>query len=113
MSRGSFAPSPRKVADSMRMASATRSALRLLGGTAGECPGDLLRTVALDHVVDFDVVEVLDADAALEALAHFTRVVLEALERRNRALVHLDAIAHDAHPRLPIDDAAPHDAPCD
>src|SRR6185437_13279456 len=37
---------------------------------------DLFLGVALDDVADLDVVEVLDADTALEALAHFTHIIL-------------------------------------
>src|SRR5436853_7074057 len=40
--------------------------------------GDLLDDVALDLVADLDVVEVLQADAALVALAHLGHVVLHA-----------------------------------
>src|SRR5205085_1788949 len=79
--RGSFAASVRKVATSARTASATRSARRVLrSGGRLECARYLFLAVALDHVADFDVVEILDADAALETFAHFLRVVLEPAE---------------------------------
>ena len=56
-----------------------------------------LGAVALDDVADLDVVEVLDADTALVAfLTSFT----SSLKRRSdamRAVVHLDAVANDAH----------------
>src|SRR2546430_12050012 len=45
------------------------------------------------------VVEVLNADAALEALANLAHVVLEALERPDPPFVHLDAVADHPHPR--------------
>ena len=112
--RGSFASSARNVATSSRMASATRSerrcsvamhALRTstwIQACARPIPG----AIALDDVADLDVVEVLDADTALEPFAHFAHVVLEALERRERAVEHLDAVANDAHAALAVDDAA-------
>ena len=57
--------------------------------------GDFLGAVALDDVADLDVVEVLDGDTALVALLHFADVVLEAAERADGAVVHLDAVAND------------------
>ena len=69
-----------------------RSALR----SRFERPRDFLGAIALDDVADLDVVEVLDADTALEPFAHFAHVVLEAAQRRDRAVVHLDAVADDA-----------------
>ena len=45
-----------------------------------ERPCYLLDRVALDHIANLDVVEVGNADAALEALANFFDVVLEALQ---------------------------------
>src|SRR3954465_8409604 len=103
--RGSFTSSARNVATSSRMASATRSARRCapppcsLGmpvssrGRRIEGARHFLGAVALDDVAALDVVEVLDADAAFEAFAHLAHVVLEALERREGAVEHLDAIA--------------------
>src|SRR5580698_9980483 len=57
---------------------------------------DLLGVVALDHVSDLVAVEVVQLDAALEARADFVRVVLEALERADLALVHDLAAAPQA-----------------
>src|SRR5690349_829655 len=68
----------------------------------------LLGAIALDDVADLEVVEVLDADAALESFAHLTHVLLEATERRNGAVVNLHAIADDARAALPVDDSAAH-----
>src|SRR2546430_10034473 len=65
-----------------------------------ERAGDLLDAIRFDQVADLDVVEVLDADAALEALPHLAHVVLEALEGGDRALVHLHAVADRKSTRL-------------
>src|SRR3989454_9193849 len=67
---------------------------------------DLLDAIRLDQVSHFDVVEVLDADAALEALADLAGVVLEPLQRRDGPFVHLDAVADDADARGPRNHAA-------
>jgi len=48
---------------------------------------DLARLVDLEDVAFLLVVEVLEQDAALEALLHLPRVVLEALQLRDRRLV--------------------------
>src|SRR2546427_9654318 len=74
---------------------------------------DLLDLVRLDDVADLDVVEVLDPDAALEALAHLADVVLEALERGERAVVHLHAVANHPDLRRPRDPTRPHEAAAD
>src|SRR5512143_1943953 len=115
--RGSLASSARNVATSSRMASATRSARRFSFAIADsacrrglERARDFLGAIALDDVADLDVVEVLDANAALEAFAHLAHVVLKALERGNRAVEHLHAVADDTDTALPVDHAAPHRA---
>src|SRR5271157_5032663 len=61
-----------------------------VGRVAGPSEGrpDLLGVVALDDVAHLVAVEIVQLDAALEAGAHLVCVVLEALERRNLALVH-------------------------
>src|SRR3982751_3210997 len=71
---------------------------------------DLLGAIALDDVADLEVVEVLDADAALESFAHLAHVFLEATERRDGAVVDLHAITDDARTTLAVDDAAAHGA---
>src|SRR6202162_5217235 len=112
--RGSFADSVRKVATSTRTASATRSARRVLRRSArrrSQCSSHLFLTIALEHVTDFDVVEVLHSYATLESLADFLDIVLESAQRRNVAVVNLDAVAHDANAPSTIDDPAPHRAP--
>src|SRR5947207_2100311 len=114
--RGSFADSVRKVATSTRTASAMRSARRVLRRSArrrSESASYLLLPVALEDVADFDVVEVLDADAALESFAHFLHVVLEASERSDSSVVDFHAVADDSNASLSIDDAASHRAPGD
>src|SRR4051812_47341508 len=69
---------------------------------------DRLGAIALDDVAHLDVIEVLDADAALEAFAHFLHVILEALERRDRAVEHLNAVTYHADAALAVDHAAAH-----
>src|SRR5688500_3018381 len=75
--------------------------------------GDFLRAVRLDDVADLEIVEVLDADTALETLTHLRHVVLEAAERRDDAVVDLGAVTNDAHAGLAIDDAVSNEAPGD
>src|SRR4249920_2642572 len=70
---------------------------------------DLLDAVRFDQVAHLDVVEVLDADAALEPLADLAHVVLEALQRRQRAVVHFHAVANDADAPGARDHAAAHE----
>src|ERR671917_1763987 len=69
------------------------------------CRGDLLDDVALDLVAVLDVVEVLQADAALVALAHLGDVVLEAAQGADAALPRDDAVADEAGARVAADDA--------
>src|SRR5689334_17426403 len=85
------------------------------GSAGGRFEGarNLFGAIALDHVTHFEVVEVLDRDTALEALAHFAHVLLEATQRRNRAVVHFDAIANEPYPTLTVDHAASHPTPGD
>src|SRR5206468_2436358 len=66
----------------------------------------LFGAVALDHVPNLEVIVILDAKAALESFTHFAHVVLEALERRERPVEYLDAVADDADAPLAIDHAA-------
>lgn len=46
----------------------------------------------LDQVAGLDVLEAVDADAAVEAASHFRRVVLEAAQRTDPTLVNDDAV---------------------
>src|SRR5687767_7567429 len=74
---------------------------------------DRLDLEALDDVADLHVVEVHDADAALEAFADLAGVVLEALERRDLSGVDDRPVADQPHLRLPIDGALGDVAPGD
>src|SRR5437588_7851505 len=67
--------------------------------------GDLLDDVALDLVADLYVVEVLQADAALVALAHLGHVVLHAPQGGDAALPSDDAVTDEARARVAPDDA--------
>src|SRR5688500_4943963 len=64
-----------------------------------ERPRHFLGAVALDHVAHLHVVEVLDADAALEAFADLAHVLLEAAERPDDAVEDLHAVADEADAR--------------
>src|SRR4051812_6838542 len=68
----------------------------------------LFSAIALDDITDLEIVEVLDADAALETLANFTHILLEATERRDGAVVDLDPVTDDARTSLPVHDTAAH-----
>src|SRR6478752_3082044 len=57
-----------------------------------ERPRDFFRAVALDTVAHLDVVEVLDADTALEPFADLANVVLEPAQRGDGALEDLDRV---------------------
>src|SRR3954452_669349 len=63
---------------------------------AGSGPRDLALFVRLDDVTGLEVLEVGQPDAALEALVDLTSVVLEPLERLDRALPDDDALAQEA-----------------
>src|SRR5579862_4332308 len=65
-----------------------------------ECRRDLLDLERFDDVTDFDVVEAVEADAALEAGFDLRRVLLEAAERGDAALPHLHAAAEEARLRV-------------
>src|SRR5512132_2004853 len=82
----------------------------LSGGRRGRLaqvgPLDLPGLVALEHVALFDVVEVVEEDAALEPLLHLAHVVLHAPQRSDRRLVDHGAVANDAPLRSTADAAA-------
>src|SRR3954464_11223997 len=73
-----------------------------------ERPRHFLGAVVLDAVADLDVVEVLDADTALEAFADLAHVVLEPAQRVDRALEDFHAVADDADARVAANEPAPH-----
>src|SRR5687767_14934610 len=75
--------------------------------------GDLADLVRLDDVTFLQVVEVLDPDAALEALRDLSNVVLEAAERPDPAVVRDDAVANDPGATVPHDRATGDVAPGD
>src|SRR5581483_2455587 len=75
--------------------------------TDGSAPGtgDLLELIGLDDVALLEVLEVGEPNAALEAGRHRARVVLEPLERLDRAVPDDDALAQEPHARAARDDA--------
>src|SRR5207248_5717859 len=82
-----------------------------LGGSRGRGlvegrPLDGARLIRLEDVAFLHVVEAVEEDAALEALGHLARIVLEALELRDRRLLDDGAVAHDAHLRPAADEPA-------
>src|ERR1019366_3416657 len=64
---------------------------------------DLLDVVGLEHVLLLEVVEALEADAALHSFGNLARVVLEALEALDLAVPHDGAVAEQAHLAGPDD----------
>src|SRR4029079_2620356 len=68
-------------------------------------PGDLAFLERLDHVAGLEVLIVLEADTALEAVAHLAHVVLEAPQRGDLALPDDRAVAQEAHLGTTGDDA--------
>src|SRR5436190_1921694 len=59
----------------------------------------LLGLERFDHVADLDVLEPLDADAALEALPDLGHIVLEVPQRADLAFVDHAVVAQEAHAR--------------
>src|SRR5581483_7256452 len=70
---------------------------------------------SLDDVADLDVLELLDGDAALEALPDLGNVIFEVAQRGNFALVDHAVVAQQTHARGPgndsVDDHAAGDRP--
>src|SRR5205085_8512833 len=95
---------PQHPDDHDRARAALRRALRLraLGGDV-QPARHLLDLVRLDDVADLDVGVVLEARAALVPGRHLARVVLEALERADFAVVHDDAVAKQPRPGAALD----------
>src|SRR5262245_13752429 len=76
-----LAARPRHHEDEVLRGLAEEAVRRLRGGR------DALLQEHLDHVADLDVVEALEADAALEPGLDLAHVVLEAAERSDLAFV--------------------------
>jgi hypothetical protein len=75
-----------------------------LRGVAAEFVGELLGGEGLDDVACLDVLEAGEIDTALDALADFGDVVLDALERGDLALPDFFAIAQDADLSVALDE---------
>src|SRR3954468_21851886 len=67
--------------------------------------GDLFDFEAFDDVADLDILVILERHTAFVAVAHLADLVLEALQRLQRAFVDHDVVAQQADLG-----AAPHDA---
>src|ERR1039457_3708706 len=72
---------------------------------SGQRSRELLDDERLDDVSDLHVLIARDADAALEALLHLGRVVLEAAKRSDLAFVNDAAVANEAYGSRTRDDA--------
>ena len=83
-----------------RAAHSARSAAAPRAVAGAEPARDLLHLVGLDHVADLEVLEVVEADAALVARLHLARVVLEAAQAGDLARVDDDVVAHQAGRRV-------------
>src|SRR5262249_49884950 len=78
-----------------------------LGPRASRADGDALHREHLDDIADLDVVELLEADAALEPGLHLADIVLEPAQRPDLPLVDDDVVADQARLRVAgADDAA-------
>src|SRR5438445_11508907 len=78
-----------------------------LAGSSGGGFGEnlLLHGEAFEHIADFDVVEIRNADAAFETGAHFVGIFLEPAQRAHTARINNHAFAHDAHLGIALHDA--------
>src|SRR3974390_2799436 len=90
----------------------SRSPHQLLS-SLGSGPGDLAFLVGLDHVAFLQVLEVREADAALEARRHLAYVVLEATQGLDGTLPDDGPLAEEAHLRAPGDPPVAHVTPGD
>ena len=77
----------------------------VIDSDASQRAADFLDVVALDDVADAHVLVVLEGHAAFLAGLHLRDLVLEALERRELALVHDDIVADEPHMRAALHDA--------
>jgi len=71
---------------------------------------DLLDHVVLDLVADLDVVEILEADTALETFADFGGIVFESTQRRDVAFPRDYPVANKTRARVALDNAVDHHA---
>src|SRR6478672_5478341 len=69
---------------------------------------DALGHKGLNHVAFLYVIEVLEVNTALHAVADFAGIVLKTPERTDLAFVNLHAIAHQANIGIALDDAVQH-----
>src|SRR5581483_3408869 len=60
---------------------------------------DLVEGIGLDDVPGFEIVEVLDADAALVPLLGLPHIILEPTQRAQFALIHGYVVSHDPDAR--------------
>src|SRR5258706_1232586 len=97
-------------ASSRWICSAMRARRGALMTPSSEGARDLDHLEDLELVPDLHVVEVLDAESALETRFHFLHVVLEALERIELAGVHDHSAADDAHRRAAAHQTVGHHA---
>src|SRR5665648_102299 len=96
-SRGSLRSSMRIAASASLTVSLTLRVRDVAFTRRSLLPGDLDGPEGLDGVAFVDVLEALDADAALIARLHGLHVVLEAPERMDLALEHNGTLPDDAH----------------
>ena len=68
-------------------------------------PLHALHPVTLDNVADFHILIIFERHAAFLAGGDFTRVILEALELRQLALMHDDVVADQPHIGAALDRA--------
>src|SRR5262245_4259406 len=78
--------------------------------TRPESPRDLFDDVRFDDVAHLHVLVVLDPDPALVTGQHLARVVLEALQAADLALLHHDVVTQEADRRRAHDLAVRHEA---
>src|SRR5262249_37029232 len=83
---------------------------RIKPGMTLERPLHGLHAIAFDNVADFHVLIVLERHAAFLAGDDFARVVLEALELRELALMDDDIVANKPHIGAALDHAVGHAA---
>ncbi len=78
-----------------------------------QLPSDFLLGVTFDDVADFDVVEVLDVQAAIHTCADFLNIVLVTLQGTEQTRVNDDAISDDTNLGVTRDLAVQDHTTCD